>query len=101
KPEKAERPERKPRDSTPARSPRDAAPARPPRARHPVVAESASDIAPPAPVTPTPAAPTRRRRDDDLGPSVAGFGDDVPAFMLVRVRPTRPTPRMAPDEGEA
>jgi superfamily II DNA/RNA helicase len=28
----------------------------------------------------------RYRRDDDLGPSVVGFGDDVPAFMLVRRR---------------
>ena len=28
----------------------------------------------------------RYRRDDDLGPSVVGFGDDVPAFMLLRVR---------------
>ena len=27
-----------------------------------------------------------RRRDDDLGPAVVGFGDDVPAFMLVRSR---------------
>ena len=25
-----------------------------------------------------------RYRDDDLGPSVQGFGDDVPAFMLIR-----------------
>ena len=24
------------------------------------------------------------RRDDDLGPSVLGFGDDVPAFMMLR-----------------
>ncbi len=30
-----------------------------------------------------------RRRDDDLGPSVLGFGDDVPAFMLVAARPRR------------
>jgi superfamily II DNA/RNA helicase len=29
----------------------------------------------------------RYRRDDDLGPAVVGFGDDVPAFMLLRVRP--------------
>ena len=28
----------------------------------------------------------RYRRDDDLGPSVVGFGDDVPAFMLLRPR---------------
>ena len=30
---------------------------------------------------------TRRfRRDDDLGPSVLGFGDDIPAFMMLRSR---------------
>ena len=34
-----------------------------------------------------------RRRDEDLGPSVQGFGDEIPAFMLLpwrrdRVRPT-------------
>ena len=29
----------------------------------------------------------RWRRDDDLGPSVVGFGDDIPAFMMVRRRP--------------
>jgi superfamily II DNA/RNA helicase len=28
-----------------------------------------------------------RWRQDDLGPAVVGFGDDVPAFMLVRRRP--------------
>ena len=32
----------------------------------------------------------RGRRDDDLGPSVVGFGDEVPAFMLLRTRVTRP-----------
>jgi superfamily II DNA/RNA helicase len=31
-----------------------------------------------------------RRRDEDLGPSVLGFGDDVPAFMLLRSRGKRP-----------
>ena len=30
--------------------------------------------------------PRRFRRDDDLGPSVLGFGDDIPAFMLLRSR---------------
>ncbi len=30
-----------------------------------------------------------RRRDEDLGPSVLGFGDDVPAFMLLRSRGKR------------
>jgi superfamily II DNA/RNA helicase len=36
-------------------------------------------------------APSRRERGhgDDHGPSVRGFGDEVPAFMLVRVRPSR------------
>jgi superfamily II DNA/RNA helicase len=29
----------------------------------------------------------RYRRDDDLGPTVVGFGDDIPAFMLIRARP--------------
>jgi superfamily II DNA/RNA helicase len=33
--------------------------------------------------------PRRYRRDDDLGPSVMGFGDDVPAFMLLRSRAAR------------
>jgi superfamily II DNA/RNA helicase len=28
----------------------------------------------------------RYRRDEDLGPPVMGFGDDVPAFMLLRAR---------------
>jgi superfamily II DNA/RNA helicase len=31
----------------------------------------------------------RRWRDDDLGPSVTGFGDDVPAFMLLPRRASR------------
>jgi superfamily II DNA/RNA helicase len=35
----------------------------------------------------------RYRRDDDLGPSVVGFGDDVPAFMLLRPRRAQ-TPEM-------
>ena len=34
----------------------------------------------------------RRRREDDLGPSVRGFGTDVPAFMLVRARPASAGP---------
>jgi superfamily II DNA/RNA helicase len=32
-----------------------------------------------------------RYRQEELGPAVVGFGDDVPAFMLLRTRP----PRMA------
>nr|WP_232450049.1 DEAD/DEAH box helicase [Granulibacter bethesdensis] len=36
-----------------------------------------------------------RRRDDDLGPSVRGFGDDVPAFMLL---PRRIDKDIRPDD---
>jgi hypothetical protein len=31
----------------------------------------------------------RRWRDDDLGPSVTGFGDEVPAFMMLPKRAVR------------
>ena len=41
-----------------------------------------------------------RRRDDDLGPSVLGFGDDVPAFMLLRSRGRRTAPAGAAAEAE-
>ncbi|MFZ2869565.1 MAG: hypothetical protein WAZ62_05615, partial [Zavarzinia sp.] len=34
-----------------------------------------------------------RRRDDDLGPSVIGFGDHVPAFILRPVYPVKDTGR--------
>ena len=37
-----------------------------------------------------------RGRDDDLGPSVQGFGDDIPAFMLIR-SPVRSAPRPSED----
>ena len=42
----------------------------------------------------------RRFRDDDLGPSVVGFGGDVPAFMLVRARPRRDASEQRMEEGE-
>ncbi len=32
----------------------------------------------------------RRPRQDDLGPNVIGFGDDIPAFMLLPTRSSRP-----------
>ena len=32
------------------------------------------------------AEPRRFRRDDDLGPAVVGFGEDIPAFMMLRSR---------------
>jgi superfamily II DNA/RNA helicase len=57
------------------------------------------------PVAPVVAAPVRERpprrdgryRDDDLGPAVQGFGDDVPAFMMIRLRTRVPTARQSED----
>ncbi len=40
-----------------------------------------------------------RRRDEDLGPSVLGFGEDVPAFMMLRQRaPVRAAETAQPSE---
>ena len=39
----------------------------------------------------------RYRRDDDLGPSVVGFGDEVPAFMFLRTRTSRPAETVETD----
>jgi superfamily II DNA/RNA helicase len=39
----------------------------------------------------------RGYRRDDLGPSVVGFGDDVPAFMMLRA-PVRKAPKPVPEE---
>ncbi len=105
RPEKAETSGRKPRETTP----------RAPRARRPVEAPLTAPVSAPAsaiaalppsrePATPrhvAPATPRReRRREDDLGPAVVGFGDEIPAFMLVRIRPTR-AGTLAQGEGEA
>jgi superfamily II DNA/RNA helicase len=49
------------------------------RAPEPVRSEARFDRAP----------RERRWRDDDLGPSVTGFGDEVPAFMLLPKRGVR------------
>ncbi len=38
-----------------------------------------------------------RRRDEDLGPSVQGFGDDIPAFMTLPRRADRPLAAIAED----
>jgi superfamily II DNA/RNA helicase len=43
----------------------------------------------------------RPRRDDDLGPAVLGFGDEVPAFMLVAALPKRHIPATAPASQDA
>lgn len=39
-----------------------------------------------------------RRRDEDLGPSVLGFGEDVPAFMMLRLRSPHPVETVQPSE---
>ena len=43
----------------------------------------------------------RRRRDEDLGPAVKGFGDEMPAFMLLRSRSTRGAATPVFDEGDS
>jgi superfamily II DNA/RNA helicase len=64
------RPDRGPR---PERSPR-------PEAERPIAAAPQPDIR---------SRSDYRRRDEDLGPSVQGFGDDIPAFMLLPWRRDR------------
>ncbi|MBO0712356.1 MAG: DEAD/DEAH box helicase [Acetobacteraceae bacterium] len=49
-----------------------------------------------------PEPPRRERhREEDLGPPVTGFGEEVPAFMLVAARPPRPARRVRVEEKEA
>ena len=43
----------------------------------------------------------RGRRDEDHGPSVVGFGSDIPAFMLVAARPRRALAEAMADDAEA
>ena len=67
------------------------APVEPPRAEPP-------RAEPPRTEQPRAAAPRRepRRRDDDLGPAVVGFGDEIPAFMLIPARRSRHHAAAAP-----
>jgi superfamily II DNA/RNA helicase len=71
----------------------------PPRSR--AARPAPEKTAPEQPRVPPPReAPRRepRHRDDDLGPGVKGFGDELPAFMLLRRAPaTKP----AVDEAES
>ena len=66
--------------------------AQPPRASAPRAAapqeEQQRRERQPEPVR-TEARPPRRWREEDLGPSVTGFGDEVPAFMLLPKRAVR------------
>jgi superfamily II DNA/RNA helicase len=43
----------------------------------------------------------RYRREDDLGPAVVGFGDDMPAFMLLRARRSRTPTTQTTENPEA
>ena len=82
--------EAKPRERTPR--------SRTPRADPPAVVETIEAAPPPPPerereprersFRDSQPVPRRdgRRREEDLGPSVVGFGDDVPAFMLIPAR---------------
>jgi superfamily II DNA/RNA helicase len=78
---RAEKPAATPRpEKAPRQEPRAERPPAPPREPEPAFRAEAprADRAP------------RRYRDDDLGPSVTGFGDEVPAFMMLPRRGTRP-----------
>ncbi len=92
KPARAPRP---PRAEAAAKPPRTEAPARPARAAPPERAARPEPVrpdiarAPRAEYAARPERDVRGRRDDDHGPSVVGFGSDVPAFMLVAARPRR------------
>jgi len=94
-----------------------AAPARGARRKAEPPVETQSDAPPP---TPAPVARERppatrerppargdraprrepRHREEDLGPSVTGFGSDVPSFMLISARPARGARRIPIQEGE-
>jgi superfamily II DNA/RNA helicase len=97
-----------PRDTARGATPRDAARHAPPReaVRAATPSRDTGRAATPSRDTGR-GAPPRRDRDrdrghgDDHGPSVRGFGDDVPAFMLVRVRAPRPIPASEEQESEA
>jgi superfamily II DNA/RNA helicase len=103
KPAPGERPRAKPADAAPdaeaeKRRPRGKS-TRSDRAPPPPVAQPASEAQPHAGRSATRAEPPRfdrpprsdfRRRDDDLGPPVTGFGDDIPAFMALPRRALQP-----------
>jgi hypothetical protein len=90
-------PERAPRRAPAGATP----PAPPPAAREaPVEVKVVPEFRrPPAPPPPAPRERDRDRDrdrdrfrrggDSDLGPSVVGFGGEIPAFMLVAARPRR------------
>ena len=104
------KPEAKPRGrkaATPKEAPVEellpvvAAPAPEPRRARPPRPEPVRQAEPAAPIAPyVPRDRVRREgryRDEDLGPAVQGFGDDVPAFMMIRLRSRAGAPRQTED----
>jgi superfamily II DNA/RNA helicase len=105
------------RKSAAAAEPRERKPAaprtRPARREKPAAepVEAVVAVAAPEPPREAPPRPSRERarpprrpeprQDEDRGPAVKGFGDDVPAFMLLRARPSRRAVAPGGDEGES
>jgi superfamily II DNA/RNA helicase len=89
-----------PSGAAPRGTPRTPAPREAVRAATP--SRDTSRAATPSRDTPRAArnAPDRGRAEEH-GPPVRGFGDDVPAFMQVRVRPPRPIAAAKEQESEA
>jgi superfamily II DNA/RNA helicase len=93
KPREAKKPDEKTREDRPARERTEHAPRRQnrpepkPEARPEIRAEQPWVAVPDT--RPDRAPRERRWRDEDLGPSVTGFGDDVPAFMMLPRRAAR------------
>jgi superfamily II DNA/RNA helicase len=97
--------EEKPREQAPRRAKTEERPARAPRTadraphtpttddRAPRPASRAAHrpdpVKAPEPVRSDSTPSDRKWREDDLGPDVAGFGSDVPAFMMLPKRATR------------
>jgi superfamily II DNA/RNA helicase len=120
RPKAAARDRTPPREKAPLREkapPREKAPAREKAARGKPVLEQPAPQSRATKPRPEPKPETRhetpplreaprrdpRRRDNDLGPAVTGFGDEMPAFMLLRRRPAQvlASPSIEETESEA
>jgi hypothetical protein len=55
----------------------------------------------PEPVRSDSAPRERKWREEDLGPSVAGFGGEIPAFMMLPKRATRGRAAESHEQDEA
>ena len=105
---KAEAPAKAPHAEAAGKPPRAEAAAKRARAEAPERPARPDPVRPDAPRAPRPERELRpehetrdRRRDDDHGPSVVGFGSDIPAFMLVAARPRRSHAEAMAEEADA